>query len=72
MGIDSRIKHVVNLTDNPYDLRKCNLIVMNCGDNQKSDVRSKIEELKKKCHLYQNSKQRISNINATAVSIAQR
>ncbi|MFL0490535.1 MULTISPECIES: MerR family transcriptional regulator [Bacillus] len=48
MGIDSRIKHVVNLTDNPYDLRKCNLIVMNCGDNQKSDVRSKIEELKKK------------------------
>ncbi len=48
MGIDSRIKHVVNLTGNPYDLRKCNLIVTNCGDNQKSNVRSEIEKLKKK------------------------
>ncbi|KAA0787470.1 MerR family transcriptional regulator [Bacillus sp. BB56-3] len=48
MGIDNKLKHVLNLTDNPYDLRKCNLIVINCGDNQKSDVRSKIEELKRK------------------------
>ncbi|PFN09321.1 MerR family transcriptional regulator [Bacillus cereus] len=48
MGINSKLNHVVNLTDNPYDLRKCNLLVIGCGDKQKSDVRSKIEELKNK------------------------
>ncbi|PRT03158.1 hypothetical protein C6356_23965 [Bacillus wiedmannii] len=48
MGINDKLLHVVNLTDNPYDLRKCNLMVIACGDKQKVDVRNRIEELKNK------------------------
>ncbi|PHE41181.1 hypothetical protein COF51_00045 [Bacillus pseudomycoides] len=48
MGINDKLRHVVNLTDNPYDLRKCNLTVIPCGDKQKLDVRNRLEELKNK------------------------
>ena len=71
MGIDNKLKHVLNLTDNPYDLRKCNLIVINCGDNQKSDVRKNRRIEKKGATYIKNSKGKTSSINATAVSTAQ-
>ncbi|MGG4557534.1 MerR family transcriptional regulator [Bacillus toyonensis] len=48
MGVNDKLSHVVNLTDNPYDLRKCNLTVIPCGDKQKSDVRNRLEVLKYK------------------------
>ncbi|KXY11474.1 MerR family transcriptional regulator [Bacillus sp. FSL K6-0067] len=48
MNISDKLQHVVNLTDNPYDLRKCNLHVISRGDRQKIDVRNRIEELKSK------------------------